>query len=77
MIKFYCDRCGKECEKLSEITIPKEKLSPGNFSTKTISVCSDCEKEAKALYDKLVDIRFILFKDFFRGNVSDGKRFDF
>lgn len=69
MIKLYCDRCGKECATLSKIKIPNERYSV-SFQTKTIQVCSACEKEADKIYDKLTDIRFILFKDFLKGGAE-------
>lgn len=67
MTKYFCDRCGKECVKLSEIKVPHEKASFGNFSTRGIQVCSECEKEHIVLLEKLRDIRFIIYSDFMKG----------
>ena len=69
MIKFYCDRCNRECQELERINIPNIKNSP-HFSTKTIQVCSACKEEAENLYDKLTDIKFVLFRDFMKGGVE-------
>ena len=72
MIKFFCDRCGKECKALSEVKIPDEKLS-SSIRTKTISVCFDCKKEADEIYDKLTDMHFIMFKDFLKGGANNDR----
>lgn len=64
MTKYFCDRCGKESEKLTEIPIPDEKTSTNSFSTKFVHVCNDCENEFDNIINKLIDIRFILFNDF-------------
>lgn len=64
MTKYFCDRCGKEVKRTTQIKVPKEKLSGGNFSTMSIEVCDDCKKEFDIIIDKLTDIRFILFNDF-------------
>ena len=67
MTKYFCDRCGKESEKLTKIRIPDKKQPHINsFSTKSICVCSDCENEFDNLINKLTDIRFILFDDFMK-----------
>ncbi len=67
MIKCFCDRCGKECAELKTIKIPDKKASFGNFSTRELQVCSECEQEHIILLDKLRDIRFILYRDFMKG----------
>jgi DNA-directed RNA polymerase subunit RPC12/RpoP len=64
MIKYFCDRCGKEVGKTIQIKIPKEKLKYGDFRATSIGVCDDCKKEFDKIIDKLTDIRFILFDDF-------------
>ena len=69
MTKYYCDRCGKESKLLHDIKIPNTKNSIG-FETKTIAVCISCEEEANRLYDKLTDIRFVLFNDFMKGGAE-------
>lgn len=66
MIKFYCDRCGKESKKLHEIKIPTQKRKYNNFDTKIYQVCADCENEYDNIIGKLVDIRFVLFDGFMR-----------
>lgn len=69
MIKFYCDRCGKEVNKLYDIGIPESKGS-FSFKNKTIQGCLSCKGEADNINDKLVDIRFLLFKDFMPGGAE-------
>lgn len=66
MIKYFCDRCGKEVRKTIQINVPKEKLKYGDFTTTSIEVCDDCKKEFDKIIDKLIDIRFILFNDFMK-----------
>lgn len=66
MIKYFCDRCGKEVGKTIQIKVPKEKLNSGDFSTTSVQVCDDCKKEFDKIIDKLIDIRFILFNDFMK-----------
>ncbi len=66
MIKFYCDRCKKETEKLVEIKIPTVKNNYGGFDTKLYQVCVDCESEYDDIIGKLTDIRFVLFDGFMR-----------
>lgn len=68
MTRYFCDRCGKEAEKLTEIKIPSRKNNFGSFETKSLSVCRDCKKEFDDIIDKLVDIRFILFGTFMTNN---------
>lgn len=70
MTKYFCDRCGKECSNLAEIKVPHQKARFGNFSTIGLQVCADCEKEHINLLDKLVDIRFIMYRDFMKGGVQ-------
>lgn len=65
MTKYFCDRCGIESKKLSDIQIPKQKIRYG-FETKTIQVCDNCKNEYDNINVKLVDIRFILFDDFLK-----------
>ena len=69
MIKKYCDRCGKEVNSLLDIKIPNIKASI-SFENKTIAVCISCKEEADNLYDKLTDIRFIMFKGFMKGGAE-------
>jgi DNA-directed RNA polymerase subunit RPC12/RpoP len=66
MVKFYCDRCGKETEKLHEIRIPIKKSVCHTFDTKLYQVCVDCESEYDDIIDKLTAIRFVLFSGFMR-----------
>ena len=63
MIKYFCDRCGKEAKKTIQVSVPKEKLNEG-FNTMSLQVCDDCKKEFDKIINKLTDIRFILFSDF-------------
>ena len=64
MTKYFCDRCGKEAAKLTEIKIPVKKLGNGDFDTTSIQVCCDCKKNYEDIINKLLDIRFILFSTF-------------
>lgn len=66
MIKFYCDRCKKETEKLVEIKIPTVKNNYGSFDTKPCQVCVGCQREYNDIICKLTDIRFVLFDGFMR-----------
>lgn len=66
MIKLYCDRCGKESDKLYEIKIPTQKSEHHSFDTKPCHVCLDCRHEYDDIIDKLTDIRFVLFHGFIR-----------
>ena len=69
MIKYYCDRCGKESPRLADVIIPNIKGSL-SFEGKTVHLCPDCEKEANDIYNKLTDIRFILFDGFIKGGAE-------
>lgn len=73
MIKYYCDNCGKEVSALEEIAVPNKKLDNGSFYVKKINVCKDCEKKAKTIESKLVDIRFILYSDFMTERESNAE----
>lgn len=64
MVKYYCDRCGKEVSSLITIRIPSKKTSKTSYSGKDIQVCKNCQKEAENICEKLLDIRFLLFGDF-------------
>lgn len=65
MIKKFCDRCGKECKELNDVKIPNIKGSQ-SFSTKTVQLCRECKCVSDDLCDKLVDIHFLLFRDFIK-----------
>ena len=77
MTKHFCDRCGKECEKLVGVKIPDKRgvSDTGSyyregrsmFCAKDVELCSDCEEAANDIYKKLVDIRFALFDGFVKG----------
>lgn len=67
MIKYYCDRCGKECLSLTEIKVPYKKGAFDSFETRPIQACIECKKEFNEIIDKLLDIRFVLFRDFMKG----------
>ena len=56
MTKYFCDRCGKECQELTEIRIPFKKISCDSFETWPIKVCYECKKEFDNIIDKLIDI---------------------
>lgn len=66
MVKFYCDRCGKETEKLHEIKMPTQKREHHSFDTKSCQVCVSCQREYNDIICKLTDIRFVLFSGFMR-----------
>ena len=68
MVKYFCDRCGKEAKNLVQIQVPKEKHDKyGGFNVEPIHVvCSNCKREFDNIISKLTDIRFILFNDFIK-----------
>lgn len=66
MVKFYCDRCGKEVENLIEIKIPATKKNYGSYDTKSCQVCAGCKRAYDDISVKATDIRFILFDGFMR-----------
>lgn len=66
MIKYFCDRCEKEVNNLTNIKIPKEKTGYNGFTVESIHVCSDCKKEFDDINNKLTDIRFVLFSNFMK-----------
>lgn len=70
MVKYYCDRCGKEAEKLEPVQIPTEKTKHEVFIRKTIHVCPKCKKEYDDILNKLVDIRFVMFSTFMKGGAE-------
>lgn len=72
MTKYYCDRCGKECEALRIIGIPDEKTNFHSVTTKNCYVCRDCENEFDSITDKLIDIKFILFDGFMGKQANSG-----
>ena len=67
MTKYYCDRCGIECNEkdLKEVRIPKENTGYGSFATKSIEVCSTCKTEYDRIIDMFVDLRITAFSKFF------------
>lgn len=67
MTKYYCDRCGIECNEkdLKEIRIPKENTGYGTLATKPIEVCSTCKTEYDKITDMFVDMRIAIFSKFF------------
>lgn len=73
MTKYFCDRCGKEANKLIQIKIPVKKFGNGSFDTTSIQVCCDCKKKYDDILNKLTDIRLVLFRDFMKDGVSDVK----
>lgn len=66
MVKYYCDRCGKEAETLEQINIPTEKTKNSGFLTTPTHVCPECKKEYDGILDKLRDIRFVMFSTFMK-----------
>ena len=65
VVKYYCDRCGKETKNLEQISVPSEKKR-NSFLPKLFQVCPECEKEYDDIINKLTDIRFVLFDGFMR-----------
>jgi hypothetical protein len=47
MTRKFCDRCGVECNSLTDIKIPIENHGHGSYSTKTIEVCLTLWKNSK------------------------------
>lgn len=60
MIKYYCDRCGREVKELTSVKIPTNKLRDGSFGSKRLDVCEECEKEANDIFDTLADIKIFM-----------------
>ena len=48
---------------LYDVKIPNIKHSQ-SFENKTVGLCVSCKEDAEKLYDKITDIRFVLFSDF-------------
>jgi len=73
--KNFCDRCNKECKTLHKVKIPDRespvKYRDSSFCVKIVELCDSCKSEADNLYNKLTDIRFILFDDFMKGGEGD------
>ena len=65
MIKLYCDRCGKECSELFDVSVPIEKTGKLDFRAKPIKVCPDCANLANRLFDISIDVKLSLFNNFF------------
>jgi hypothetical protein len=61
MIKYYCDRCGKEAKELKTVKIPVRKLKDGSFLPTPLELCTTCENEANEIFDILADIRLSMF----------------
>ncbi len=72
MVKHFCDRCGKETDNLNRIHIPQKRISCGDYESRIIDVCRDCEIEHASIIGKLMDIRFILFADFMKDGADNG-----
>ncbi len=72
MIRKFCDRCGVECEKLTDIKIPIEKSKDGGFSTKEMAVCETCNKIHENIIKTLIDIRFAMYGNFFIERSENG-----
>ena len=49
MVKLYCDRCGKEVEKLfvEKVPDPEKLISSDGYSTKEIGLCRSCSNFVK------------------------------
>lgn len=73
MTKYYCDRCGKECDKLEEVTVPIKKGFCVSTETKQMSVCFDCWRDHKKILEALIDIRLTMFNNFFKGVSEDAE----
>ena len=64
MIKYYCDRCGIECNELEKMSIPSKKYSYEYTKTEEVSLCEGCAKQAKDIFDNCTDIRLMMFGKF-------------
>ena len=60
MIKYYCDRCGKEVRELITVKIPVNKLKDGSFGSKRLDVCEECKNEAENIFATLADIKIFM-----------------
>lgn len=75
MIKYYCDRCGKEAKKLHPVKIPvqKQRDHEPSYYSKTLDLCEECENEADEIFDTIVDIKLSMFSKYLmKGGVRDG-----
>ena len=66
MIKYFCDRCGKEAKKLVSVRIPTNKLRDGSCGTKPIDLCEECENEANHIFDTLMEFRLYMFSRYLK-----------
>lgn len=77
MTKYFCDRCGKEADHLTQIKVPKAYCDQvSTYTTEVMSVCKDCYKEYRRLESTLlpaiVKLKYAMFREFFM-NGSDAE----
>lgn len=70
MTRCYCDRCGKETNKLIPIMIPIERINNRDFKVKPTELCEDCVREYEDIMIKLADIRHVMFSGFMKGGAE-------
>lgn len=68
MIKYYCDRCGKEAKSLNSVKIPVEKQKgyTNTYYSKPLDLCKECENEANEIFDTITDIEISLFSKYLK-----------
>lgn len=68
MIKYYCDRCGKEAQKLHSVKIPVQKQIGFEYScySKPLDLCDECKNESDEIFDTLVDIKLSMFSKYLK-----------
>lgn len=56
MVKYYCDRCKKETDSLTNVNVPNAHINPlGNHSLKEFALCKECKRE----YDSFSKVLFV------------------
>ena len=70
MVKYYCDRCGAESEKLVSVRIPTNKVSELALKAEVMGLCPQCEKQANDIYNLCSDIKIMMFERFTRKEQS-------
>lgn len=66
MIKYYCDRCGREAKALNSVKIPVQKQIGFEHScySKPLELCEVCKNEADEIFDTIVDIKLSMFSKY-------------
>lgn len=71
MIKYFCDRCGKEVDKLACVKIPdsNKPCSGSSYSTKEVGLCDSCNtfvnKAVEEYNQAMIKTRFAFYEALF------------